>query len=55
MKINSVCPGWVRTDMGGRHATRGLDEGIAGILWAANLPADGPNGGFFRDGQPLAW
>ncbi|MEZ4470712.1 MAG: SDR family NAD(P)-dependent oxidoreductase [bacterium] len=55
VKINSVCPGWVRTDMGGRHATRGLDEGIAGILWAANLPADGPNGGFFRDGQPLAW
>lgn len=55
VKVNSVCPGWVRTDMGGPHATRGLDEGIAGILWAACLPADGPNGGFFRDGAPLAW
>ncbi|MCB9549786.1 MAG: SDR family NAD(P)-dependent oxidoreductase [Myxococcales bacterium] len=55
VKVNSVCPGWVRTDMGGPHATRGLEEGIAGIVWAAGLPADGPNGGFFRDGVPLAW
>lgn len=54
-KINAVCPGWVRTEMGGPRATRSLEEGIAGIIWAATLPDDGPSGGFFRDGEPLAW
>lgn len=51
--VNSVCPGWVKTDMGGSSAPRSLDEGVAGIVWAATLPKDGPNGGFFRDGKPL--
>ncbi len=55
VKVNAVCPGWVRTAMGGAGAPRSLAEGAAGILWAATLPADGPNGGFFRDGQPIAW
>lgn len=55
VKINSVCPGWVRTDMGGANATRDLAEGIAGIVWAATLPDDGPSGGFFRDGKPIPW
>ncbi len=53
--INSVCPGWVKTDMGGAGATRSLDEGISGIVWAATIPAGGPTGGFFRDGKPLDW
>lgn len=55
VKVNAVCPGWVRTDMGGPRATRDLAEGAAGIVWAATLPDDGPSGGFFRDGKPLAW
>jgi NAD(P)-dependent dehydrogenase (short-subunit alcohol dehydrogenase family) len=55
VKVNSVCPGWVRTDMGGPEATRGVDEGVSGIIWAATLPSDGPSGGFFRDGKPIAW
>jgi len=55
VKINSVCPGWVRTDMGGPNATRSIEEGIAGIVWAATLPDDGPSGGFFRDGKPIPW
>lgn len=55
IKINSVCPGWVKTDMGGANATRSLTEGASGIVWAATLPGDGPSGGFFRDGQPIPW
>jgi NAD(P)-dependent dehydrogenase (short-subunit alcohol dehydrogenase family) len=53
--VNSVCPGWVRTDMGGPNAERTVEQGAAGIVWAATLPDDGPNGGFFRDGQPIPW
>ncbi len=53
--VNSICPGWVRTDMGGPNAERPVEEGAAGIVWAATLPDDGPTGGFFRDGQPIPW
>lgn len=55
IKINSVCPGWVRTAMGGANATRSIEEGAAGIVWAATLTEDGPSGGFFRDAQPIPW
>ena len=55
VKVNSVCPGWVKTDMGGPNAERSIEEGIEGILWAAKLPSDGPSGGFFRDGKPIPW
>lgn len=55
IKVNSVCPGWVRTDLGGGSATRSIDEGIQGIVWAATLPNDGPSGGYFRDGKRLDW
>jgi NAD(P)-dependent dehydrogenase (short-subunit alcohol dehydrogenase family) len=52
--VNAVCPGWVATDMGGPGG-RPVAEGAAGIVWAAELGNDGPSGGFFRDGRPLAW
>ncbi|WP_242342796.1 SDR family oxidoreductase [Anaeromyxobacter terrae] len=52
--VNAVCPGWVATDMGGAGG-RPLPDGARGIVWAATLPDDGPNGGFFRDGRPLPW
>ncbi len=55
VKVNSVCPGWVRTEMGGDSAPLSVEEGAAGIVWAATLPDDGPSGGFFRQGQPIAW
>ncbi len=53
--VNSICPGWVRTDMGGAGANRDINQGIKGILWAATLPKNGPTGGFFRDGEPIPW
>lgn len=55
MKVNAVCPGWVRTDMGGRAATRSIPEGTAGIVLAATLPADGPSGVLMRDGHVSDW
>jgi NAD(P)-dependent dehydrogenase (short-subunit alcohol dehydrogenase family) len=52
--VNAVCPGWVATDMGGPGGRR-VEDGAAGIVWAATLPDDGPTGGFFRDGRPVDW
>ncbi len=52
--VNAVCPGWVATDMGG-PAGRPVEEGAASVVWAALLPDGGPTGGFFRDGEPVAW
>jgi NAD(P)-dependent dehydrogenase (short-subunit alcohol dehydrogenase family) len=53
--VNSVCPGWVRTEMGGPNAPRNVEQGAASILWAVNLPDSGPTGGFFQDGKSLPW
>jgi NAD(P)-dependent dehydrogenase (short-subunit alcohol dehydrogenase family) len=53
-RVNSVCPGWVATDMGGPGG-RPVEEGAAGVIWALDVPDDGPTGGFFRDGRPLPW
>jgi NAD(P)-dependent dehydrogenase (short-subunit alcohol dehydrogenase family) len=53
--VNAVCPGWVRTDLGGPGAERTPEQGAETIVWAATLPDDGPNGGFFRDRQPIPW
>ncbi|MGW4161393.1 SDR family oxidoreductase [Streptomyces sp. NPDC004788] len=52
--VNAVCPGWIATDMGGPGGDP-VDQGAAGIVWAATLPDSGPTGGFFRKGEPLAW
>jgi NAD(P)-dependent dehydrogenase (short-subunit alcohol dehydrogenase family) len=53
--VNTMCPGWVRTDMGTSAATRSVVEGADTAVWLATLPDDGPSGGFFRDRQPIAW
>jgi NAD(P)-dependent dehydrogenase (short-subunit alcohol dehydrogenase family) len=55
IKVNSMCPGWVRTDMGGPTATRSVEEGADTAVWLATLPDDGPTGGFFRNREPIPW
>ena len=53
--VNSVCPGWVQTDMGGSRAPRPVERGADTPVWAATLPKGGPTGGFFRDRRPIPW
>src|ERR671916_130405 len=53
--VNSVCPGWVQTDMGGLGASRTVEEGADTPVWAATLPNNGPNGCFFRDRRQIPW
>jgi NAD(P)-dependent dehydrogenase (short-subunit alcohol dehydrogenase family) len=53
--VNSMCPGWVRTDMGGPKASRSVETGAETAVWLATLPRGGPTGGFFRDKKPIPW
>ena len=53
--VNTMCPGWVRSDMGGSAAPRSLEEGADTAVWLATLPDDGPSGGYFRDRKPIPW
>jgi NAD(P)-dependent dehydrogenase (short-subunit alcohol dehydrogenase family) len=52
--VNSVCPGWVRTDMGGQEATRSVEEGVDSIVWLATAD-EIPRGKFIRDKQVIDW
>lgn len=53
--VNSMCPGWVKTDMGGQEAELTPQEGADTILWLATLPEGSPSGGFYRERQQIAW
>lgn len=55
VKVNSVCPGWVRTRMGGPNARRSPEEAADTPVWLATLPDDGPTGGFFRRREAIDW
>ncbi|HWK34428.1 MAG TPA: SDR family oxidoreductase [Hyphomicrobium sp.] len=55
IKVNAMCPGWVRTDMGGPNATRSVEQGAETAVWLATLPDTGPTGGYFRDKAPIPW
>jgi NAD(P)-dependent dehydrogenase (short-subunit alcohol dehydrogenase family) len=53
--VNSACPGWVRTHMGGRGAPKSVEEGADTVVWLATLPGKGPTGGFFSERRPIEW
>jgi len=53
--VNSACPGWVKTDMGGPGATRSVEEGADTPVWLATLPDKGLRGKFFRDRKEIPW
>ena len=55
IKVNAVCPGWVRTEMGGAEAERPVEVGAETPVWLATLPENGPTGGFFRDLRAIPW
>jgi len=55
VKVNAMCPGWVRTRMGGAAAPRSPETAAETAVWLATLPRDGPTGGFFRDCKPIQW
>ena len=54
ISVNSICPGWVRSDMGGPSASRSLAEGADSAVWLATAE-EPPSGGFFRDREPIPW
>jgi NAD(P)-dependent dehydrogenase (short-subunit alcohol dehydrogenase family) len=53
--VNSVCPGWVRTDMGGDNATRSVAEGAATIVWLAIEAPQDLTGKFVKDRKIIPW
>jgi NAD(P)-dependent dehydrogenase (short-subunit alcohol dehydrogenase family) len=53
--VNSVCPGWVRTEMGGENASRSVEEGADTIVWLANEAAQDLTGKFLRDRKEIPW
>jgi NAD(P)-dependent dehydrogenase (short-subunit alcohol dehydrogenase family) len=53
--VNSMCPGWVRTAMGGPGAPRSVEQGADTAVWLATLPDGGPSGGLFQDRKPVPW
>ncbi|MCM2323286.1 MAG: SDR family oxidoreductase [Oligoflexia bacterium] len=53
--VNSVCPGWVKTEMGGPGAELSVEEGADTIVWLATHADPAPSGGFFRERHPISW
>jgi len=53
--VNSVCPGWVRTDMGGANASRSVEEGADTIVWLASEAPQDLTGKFLRERKEISW
>ena len=59
IKVNSVCPGWVQTDLGGAEnraaAPTTAEDAARVVVEMASLGADGPTGGFVDQSGAVAW
>ncbi|WP_437201854.1 SDR family NAD(P)-dependent oxidoreductase [Planctomicrobium sp. SH664] len=55
ISVNSVCPGWVQTDMGGQNADRTVEEGADSIVWLASEAPQSLTGKFIRDREEIPW
>ncbi|MBS1544993.1 MAG: SDR family NAD(P)-dependent oxidoreductase [Bacteroidetes bacterium] len=53
--VNAVCPGWVKTDMGGKGATRSVEKGAETPVWLATEASQLLSGQFFRDKKSIPW
>lgn len=53
--VNSMCPGWVRTDMGGTSAPRSPEQGADTAIWLAAEASRSQSGKFFRDRKEVAF
>ncbi|MGH8742815.1 MAG: SDR family oxidoreductase [Burkholderiales bacterium] len=53
--VNSMCPGWVKTEMGGSGAPRTVEQGANTAIWLATLPHGSASGGFYRDRKAIPW
>lgn len=53
--VNSMCPGWVKTDMGGPNAERDVSQGADTAVWLALDAPQDLTGNFLRDRQIIAW
>ena len=53
--VNAASPGRADTRLAYGKADRTPDEAAGDFVWLATLPDDGPTGGLFHQGQPLAW
>lgn len=54
IKVNAMCPGWVKTGMGGMNAPRDVAEGADTAVWLAT-EYQIPTGKFFRDRKVIEW
>ncbi|HEU4718285.1 MAG TPA: SDR family oxidoreductase [Bacteroidia bacterium] len=52
--VNAICPGWVRTDMGGKGAPRTVQQGADTVTWLATTDKV-HSGGIFRDRKKIDW
>lgn len=53
--VNACCPGWVRTDMGGKNAARSVEEGADTIVWLCQSADGAISGKLFRDREEQPW
>ena len=55
IKINSVCLGWVKTDMGSEYAPKTIEEGVTITIKMATIDENGSNGGYFNEEGEITW